>query len=112
MGAVQDTRVEGQTDLIGLATTRLTTVGNTVGVTVGRTACDFTTVGDAITITVGKVFAGIKHTVAIAVGDRIRFTLIGDGAVVAVFRSSVRNIFFVVYAIAIAVEGRLVNKNN
>ena len=103
LGAVQNARVEGDTNLVGFTATRLTAVRDAVGITVGRTSGNLTTVGDTVTITVGEVFAGIEHAIAVAVGDRISFTLIRDGAVVAVFRSAIGNVFFVAHAVAIAV---------
>ena len=104
LGAVQDTRIKGQTNFIGFTATRLAAVRNAVGITVGRTSGNLTTVGDTVTITVGEVFAGIGHAIAVTVGDRISFTLIGDGAVVAVFGGAIGDVLFVIHTIAIAIR--------
>ena len=69
MGAVQNTGVKENANLVGFTATR---------------------------------FAGIRNAVGITVGES--FALIGNGAVVAVFRSAVGNIFVVVHAVAIAVS--------
>ena len=98
LGAVQDHQSRRHANFVGFLA--IVHLSECVGITIGRSSGNLTTVGNTVTITVGEVFAGIKHAVAVTVGDRSA-SHCRDGAVVA---SSVPlAMCFVTHTVAIAV---------
>ena len=92
-------------EIVGHSGTRLTNVGDLIGIAIRRPLGKFIAVGDAIAITIRQLFTSVQDAVAVAVVGRVGFTFIRQSIDVAVFGSAVGNVFCIIDAIRIAIYG-------